>query len=232
MNRKPLKPGFTLVEILVAVTMIVGILSMVYGSYFATARSTQACQVKIAIDQQARKVLEQMARQIRCAYAPTREKYTHSATPSSQQKRQIPDYKISYFRGNPDEPSGKILHLVTTNAISLRQDPIGELFDVTYQLDMAGGRLLRSEQKFVGAFESLAQERNWQPVIRNIRCVDLTFFNGRQWLRHWDFSNNRKLPYAVRINLTCEDENCRQYQYGTVAYIRPAESTQNSTRFR
>ena len=35
---KPLK-GFTLIEILVSVTIIATIVSMVYGSYFATAKS-------------------------------------------------------------------------------------------------------------------------------------------------------------------------------------------------
>ncbi|MHC4244281.1 MAG: PulJ/GspJ family protein, partial [Planctomycetota bacterium] len=66
--RRRLRAGFTLIEILVAVTIIVTIVSMVYGSYFATAKSTDAYQARMTTSGQTRKVLDRMARQIRCSY--------------------------------------------------------------------------------------------------------------------------------------------------------------------
>ncbi len=69
MNNSPGKNGFTLVELLVALAIIVTIVTMVYGSYFATSKSAQVCNAGIAVLQQGRKVLEQMAQQIRCSYA-------------------------------------------------------------------------------------------------------------------------------------------------------------------
>ena len=87
------KNGFTLVEILVAMAIIVVIVSLVYGSYFATSKSTQAYKSRIALFQQGRKVLRQMARQIRCSYAGTTEEPTPpiTLTSISQQRKETPE---------------------------------------------------------------------------------------------------------------------------------------------
>jgi len=90
------KSGFTLVEILVAMAIIVTIVSMVYGSYFATSKSTQAYKSKITLSQQGRKVLEQMARQIRCSYAIKADKNTYPIS-IPQQKKADPASVINYF---------------------------------------------------------------------------------------------------------------------------------------
>jgi type II secretory pathway component PulJ len=65
-----------LVEVLVAAAIIVTIVSMVYGSYFATAKSTEAYKAKMTLSGQTRKVLGQMARQIRCSYVGKTEERT------------------------------------------------------------------------------------------------------------------------------------------------------------
>ncbi|MHC4632893.1 MAG: PulJ/GspJ family protein, partial [Planctomycetota bacterium] len=84
------KRGFTLVEILVAMAIIVTIVSMVYGSYFATSKSAETCKAKMALSQQVRKVLQQMARQIRCSYADKAEELTDVAGTISREKSTVP----------------------------------------------------------------------------------------------------------------------------------------------
>ena len=217
--RRGLLTGFTLVEILVAVAIIVTIVSMVYGSYFATSKSAQACKTRIALSQQGREVLGQMARQIRCSYVGSARKYKYPTKPVSQQKEKIPENAISYFNGNSDDPAGEILHLVTTNSIWGGQAPADGLFEVTYKFDKGTGTLFFSQERFVNAPQSIIEEKNWQPLAGNIECVELAFFDGRQWLPRWDFKEKRKLPCAVKINITCEDENYQQYHYGTIAYV-------------
>ena len=60
--------GFTLIEILVSVTIIATIVSMVYGSYFATAKSADVYKIRMTQSGRTRRVLDQMTRQIRCSY--------------------------------------------------------------------------------------------------------------------------------------------------------------------
>jgi len=219
MNSRSGKSGFTLVEILVAVTIIVAILSMVYASYFATSKSAQECKTRIALSGEGRKVLGQMARQIRCSYVGSAREYKYPTRPVSQQKEKIPQNTISYFNGDADGPRGEILHLVTTNSILAGQTPLDGLFEVTYKFDKSTGTLFLSEERFVNAPKSVVEKKNWQPFAENIECVELAFFDGQQWLPRWDFKEKKTLPYAVKINITCEDENYRQYHYGTVAYV-------------
>jgi type II secretion system protein J len=212
------KGGFTLVEILVAMAIIVTIVSMVYGSYFATSKSTQACKSRMTLSQQGRKVLEQMARQIRCSYVGKADKHTNP-TSIPQQKEAVRAGAIEYFNGNPDEPSGEILHLVTTNGSLVGQAPPDGLFEVTYRLDKSNGLLSSSQRRFVATPESAVQEKKWQPIAEDVESLKLAFFDGQQWLNTWDFKDKDELPCAVKINITWEDKNHRQYQYGTIAYI-------------
>jgi len=230
MNSRFGKGGFTLVEILVAMAIIVAIVSMVYGSYFATSRSTQAYKTRIALFQQGRKVLGQMARQIRCSYAGTDERHTQPTTSISQQRNGIPENTINYFDGNQDEPSGEILHLVTTTGDFGKQDTPNGLSEVTYKFDKTQGVLFSNHRRFIGTSEDAAEKRSWRPITRNIEHIELTFFDGQQWLQRWNFKDSGKLPCAVKINITYEDENYQQYHYGTVAYVCCRKNQGEKTR--
>lgn len=219
MNSKSAKKGFTLIEILVAAAIIVTIVSMVYGSYFATSKSAQACKKRIAMSQQGRELLGQMARQIRCSYAGSLKKSSPPAVKGSLKKEVTLENTISYFNGSSGEMGGEILYLVTTNSILEEQDLANGLFDVTYKFDKSTGTLLLSQERFIDTSESFFEKKNWHPLAENIESIELAFSDGRQWLNTWDFKEKKALPYAVKINITCQDENYRQYRYGTTAYI-------------
>ncbi|MFB0556179.1 MAG: type II secretion system protein GspJ [Phycisphaerae bacterium] len=223
------KGGFTLVEILVAMAIIVTIVSMVYGSYFATSKSTQAYKSRITLSQQGRKVLVQMTRQIRCSYANKANKNTYQ-TSIPQQGKADPVGEINYFNGNSDEPSGEVLHLVTTNGFLIRQGPPDGLFEVAYKFDKNRGLLFSSQRRFASTTKSAAQKNKWQPIAEGIESLNFAFFDGQQWLDKWDFKDKRELPGAVQINITWEDENHRQYQYGTIVYICCRKNQGKETR--
>jgi prepilin-type N-terminal cleavage/methylation domain-containing protein len=216
-NNRSEKSGFTLVEILVAVAIIAAIVSMVYGSYFATSKSAQACSKRIALSQQGRKLLEQMAQQIRCSYAGSIKRPTPPAGKLSLKNEETQENIINYFTGGSGVMGGEILNLVTTYGIVEQKSP--GLLKVTYKFDKRTGTLLFSQQSFIDAPDSLFQKKIWQLLAENIESIELAFSDGRQWLNTWDFIENKALPFAVKINITFEDENYQQCQYGTTAYI-------------
>jgi len=221
------KSGFTLVEILVAVAIIATIVSMVYGSYFATSKSAQACRKRIALSQQGRKLLEQMAQQIRCSYAGSVKRPTPPAGKVSLKNEDTQENITSYFDGNSGEMGGEILNLVTTYGIVEQKSP--GLLKVTYKFDKRSGTLLFSQQRFIDAPDSFFERKNWQPLAENINSVELAFSDGQRWLNTWDFKEKKALPYAVKINITFEDENYQQYSYGTTAYICCRKNQGNTT---
>jgi prepilin-type N-terminal cleavage/methylation domain-containing protein len=232
-SRSAARAGFTLLELLVAVAMVATILSMVYGSYFATSRSAEACEAAIALSQDTRKVLEQMAWQIRCSYAPASANSTDGVSSStdasallpdrdralSEQRQLMPKDTICYFHGKQDGLSGEILHLVTTHPISWEDGSTNGLFDVTYRLDRMRGQLSFSQERFIGTTRGLVQARSWQPILTNVESIELVFFDGQRWLRKWDYKEKRRLPSAVRIGITCANEKYQQRTYSTVAHI-------------
>lgn len=217
MNDSPRKSGFTLVELLVAMAIIITIVTMVYGSYFATSKSAQACDAGLTILQQGRKVLQQMAQQIRCAYADSNQVSANMAA-ASPQKEIMPENITSYFRGDSNDSSGEILHLVTTHGIFSSRQQDG-LFDVIYKFDASTATLFLSQTRFAGKVRNIAERGSWRPLAENVESVELAFFDGQKWLPMWDFEQERKLPYAVKISITCKDESDRQYCYSSVADI-------------
>jgi general secretion pathway protein J len=211
--------GFTLIEILVAVTIIATIVSMVYGSYFATAKSADVYKARMAVSGRTRKVLEQIARQIRCSYIGKATESTDLAGTDSSSTKTVRKNPVIYFSYESDAPGSSVLHLVTTYGLFCEDGYANGLFDVTYKFDKNIGTLYLSQRRFAGTPENNIEDRNWRPLLTNVESVELDFFDGRQWIREWDFEQNKKLPIAVKIGMTCEDENSRKCHYGTIAYV-------------
>ena len=219
--RRWLRAGFTLIEILVSVTIIATIVSMVYGSYFATAKSTDAYKARMTTSGQTQKVLRWMTQQIRCSYIGkmAEEEETKLAGTDSSRTSKIKKSPVIYFSYESDTPGSGTLHLVTTHMLFCQDGYANGLVDVAYKFDKNSGTLSLSQRRFVGAPEKYLEDRNWRELLVNVESVELDFFDGRQWLTEWDFELKKKIPAAVKISITCEDENYRQCHYGTIAYV-------------
>ncbi len=217
--RRRLRAGFTLIEILVAVTTIVTIVSMVYGSYFATAKSADVYKVRMTASGQTQKVLRWMAQQIRCSYVGKTAEDTELAGTDSSRTSKIRKSPVIYFSYEPDVPGSGILHLVTTHRLFCQDGYANGLFDVAYKFDKNSGSISVSQRRFVGAPQERLEDRNWREILVNVESVELEFFDGLQWLKEWDFERKKKLPAAVKISITSKDENDRQCHYGTIAYV-------------
>jgi len=227
MNRKPCKGGFTLLEILVAMAIIVTIVSMVYGSYFATSKSTQVYDAKITESQQARRMLQQVARQIRCSYVYNAAELQDQDKLFTEREKSLFEKTTNFFYSDPDAPSREILHLVTTNGIFRRQDTADGLFDVTYKFDKNSATLFLNQKRFVETSKHVNERKKWQPLLTNVCSLELEFYDGQKWKEKWNFEQERGLPRAVKISVTLEDENRRQYQYGTVVCVYCWKSQSN-----
>ncbi len=217
--RRRLRAGFTLIEILVAVTIIVTIVSMVYGSYFATAKSTDAYKARMTTSGQTQKVLRWMARQIRCSYIGVISEDTELAGTDSSRINKIRKNPVIYFSYGPDVPGSGILRLVTTHRLFCEDGCANGLFDVAYKFEKTSGSLSLSQRRFVGTSQEYLEDRNWRELLVSVESLELDFFDGRQWLTQWNFERKKKLPAAVKISITTKDENYRQCRYSTIAYV-------------
>lgn len=229
MKNRAGKKGFTLVEVLVAMAIVVSIVSMVYGSYFATSRSAEAYKAKMSVSESASDALRQMARQIRCCYAKAPKPRAKKPFPKTQRILEEP---INYFQSALDVRTGEILHFATTARVSGLDDFKDGLIDVVYKLDRTTRTLMVSARRLVETVGPLVEERDFSVVAEGVEYVELLFFDGAEWLDEWDFTQMKKLPRAVRISIACEDENGRKSKYATIAQIyclRRGNSKKNDT---
>jgi len=221
------KHGFTLIEMLVAVTIIATIASLVYGTYFATAQSAQRCRSRITAAQQARTLLEQITRQIRSAYpAPAASLPKHHSRKINFSAEQ----PVS-FSACPATGSVEFLKMITTAG-----KPTDGIYQVAYKLDAPTGRLLYHQQPFAESSQTPADNQQYVSLAENIVSLRLSFFDGLQWYDRWDSAENKMLPRLVRIDLTLTYDNSPPAGFSTLVQVncsaghKSITQTQISTR--
>ena len=160
-----------------------------------------------------------MTQQIRCSYIGKISEDTELAGTNSDRTNNIRKTPVIYFSYGPDVPGSGILYLVTTHRLFCQDGYANGLFDVAYKFEKNSGSLSLSQRRFVGTSREQLEDRNWRELLTNVESVELDFFDGKQWCPEWDFERKKKLPVAVKIDITCEDENYRQCHYGTIAYV-------------
>jgi prepilin-type N-terminal cleavage/methylation domain-containing protein len=218
MNNRLQQRGFTLVELLVAVVLIATVLAIAYGSYFAISGSARACSSRMALSEQGRRTLEQIARHVRCSYAGSVFDHTEDVKAGTDQTETDPRGSVSYFNGDTDAPDGEVLRLVTTSGLSGERGATDGLFEVVYRFDRRTSELALSLARFVGTARE-AERRDWRVIADEIESIVLAFFDGEQWLGRWDFKDRKELPRAVRVEISGQNERFQRYDYSTVAYV-------------
>lgn len=219
------KTGFTLMEMLVALTIIVAILAMVYGSFAATTRSIEVSGARLARVERACFALRLMTRQVRCAYAP---RSPSATSPGSQETGVARDFAsmidgaeasphapAALFRGNCHDPRGEILSFVTSSGLGAGPDVPRGLFRVTYLYDRASSTLSIRRQEQADSSTDRSNPRHSDLLLTNVAEVDLTFHDGQQWQQTWDAVQRHELPRAVKVEITVTDEAGHPHSLGT-----------------
>ena len=218
--------GFTLIEMLVALTIIVAILVMVYGSFAATTRSIDASGARLARVERACFALRLMTRQIRCAYAP---RSPSASAPGSQgpgpgsnsgsvfqATETSPRTPSIVFRGGSRDPHGEILSFVTSSGLGASPEAPRGLFRVTYLYDRASSTLSISRQEQTDSSADRSNPRRADVLLANVAQVDLAFHDGKQWQQAWDAVQKHELPRAVKVEITVTDDAGRPHSLGTM----------------
>jgi general secretion pathway protein J len=221
----PPSTGFTLIEMLVALAIMSTIVTMVYGSYAATSRSLDIYNSRMACSERACLVLRLMARQLRCAYAPSPETGSTQSSPQNSTPSTQPDA----FRADAHEANGQILSFITTGGLDAGPDRSTALSHVLYRYDPSNGTLSIRCEPYVYQVDALQDPGGWRPILSGITGMDLQFYDGRQWLPKWDGGENRELPRAVKIAIAVINERGRDHEFGTTVPIACRSTPQNQT---
>ena len=213
------RAAFTLFEMLVAVAIIGAVLAMVWGTYFAASSSTQKCRDKIELTGKAVDLLEQISRQVRCAYAPVVNPQDQIQNPTAAAPLPSEQQQPVYFRLSSQSQGQVVLQMVSTYSSAFDRETSDGLFECAYRFDKDTGQLLYAERRFTGQNLQGDNLSGWRAVLQNVTQFDLAAYDAGQWARQWGFAEKGKMPNAVKIKIVCEDEEHRTYEYETVAHI-------------
>lgn len=239
-ERTAKREAFTLLEIIIALSMIVLILGSVYGTYTAAIRSLTHSKPKHALQQQATVFLQRMASEIRCSYAGYKDTSPQPATQTIRtgERERLKQEDASLFEGREVSSGRSFLQFVTSAVASKREQSLGGLAIVEYMLDSSTNTLSRSKRRYIGGFEVDKDNYNWLVVLKNVQAISVEYFDGDEWLDEWN-SNDMEglLPQAVGVSLVMQSEDvgplsfvstvkivCRANEFGGVTVQKITES--------
>jgi len=206
MKNKPQK-GFTLIEILIAMSIVLIIFSVVYGTYFAATSSANRCNANITAAREVRSLLAKMTRQVRCVYVPAKSPKRTSTASSAIDLIAAEDEQV-IFRADTKDKDSIILRMITTAGIFHDRLSRYGPFQVAYRYDSAQGVLFYAQRLIATQSKNHLRQYKWLPLAENVESIELSFFDSRKWLDHWNRrEQNQQLPCAVKIEVIMNNTN-------------------------
>ena len=191
--------GFTLLELLVALALLVIIAAAVYGSYFTVIRGRDSATAGMEALRETAATLALLRKEISSALYRSGDK------------------KLSFVVEDRDQ-FGKPASNLAFSTLGMTRSgdtPSSDLRVVSYRTREKEGKLLlaRSEKELF--FDIEPQQYPQMEALEGflVECYD----NGK-WVRSWDTALNGKLPEAVRITLSVRDGD-RTVSYRAI--VRP-----------
>ncbi len=178
--------GFTLLEVLVALLLMVILTGALYGTYFAVAKGRDRAIAGLEPLSDTRATLDLFRREIDSAYYSKDNKRLHFV---------VEDRDIF------GKPSSTLDFTAVTTPLT-GSVPTSDLMEVRYKAVEKDGKLLltRSERDFCLDIEAVAY-----PQMEEIQGFLVECYDGNTWVKSWDTGLNNGLPQAVRITLTIRE---------------------------
>jgi prepilin-type N-terminal cleavage/methylation domain-containing protein len=247
------EPGFTLLEVMLAVTILAIVAVAVYGTFSRTLRSKGIAEEQVEVTHAGRSALGRMAEEITSAFYPEASAggaifrslsggtesapldalvfSALSARPSGSDARDSDQRIISYFFSQRPARMG------AAAAAAIEEDARDFFAAFGPRQPRAEGvipeRLLRREKVMI---TSDAATPLVSPVIflDNVASLQFRFHDGTTWLDAWD-SEDRityypRLPRAVAIDLGLYDAKGEIYHFATAVDLPLADTRPGRAR--
>ncbi len=215
--------GFTVMEILIAVTLGSVILASLYGSYHMVVRTTANYSRVSDVYQTARIVLDTMAREISGAYQPL-----------FAEKGAMFVGEEQWFAGRENDT----LRMVTTTCLQGSEEELGyDTYEVSYYLGTGedAGLLLMKMSPYY-SLEDPFENGEEMAIAENIRALNFQYYDGEERRESWIWEDMAMgemeedppvLPFGVRITLAVGLPDEEPVRFTTTAFLpmtpRPEE---------
>lgn len=187
--------GFTLLEVLIAVAIMAGIVTVIYASFATASRNVEQAEAKRDATDLARTLLTKMSNEISNAY------YN-------------PLMIETFFYGKksgtePDAPRFDAIAFTTqTNWRKPNSKDIG-VWEVGYRFEETteknGNMLIRKEKREISTDSAPLEGGADYTLTGRIKSMRLRYFNGSEWTEDWDSRLSKSVPKAVEITLVLDE---------------------------
>ncbi|WP_269078667.1 type II secretion system protein GspJ [Geobacter pickeringii] len=178
--------GFTLLEMLVALLLLVIVAGALYSSYFSVVRARERTAEGTEERRALQGTLDRLHREIDAAFYQSGDK----------RSRFVVEDRDSY--GKP----ASTLELVTVAPPAADERPASDLVAVKYTIKEKDGTLTlaREAADIYSSMKAIPY-----PQMESLQSFLVECDDGSQWVRSWDTALNPKLPKRVRITLAYRD---------------------------
>ena len=175
--------GFTLIEVLIALVILVLLSGALYGTYFSMMKGRDSATTGMQPLRDARATLDMLRRELASAYYSKNNERLHFI---------VEDRDIF---GKPSST----LDFTTVTTPLRGSVSTSDLVEVRYQAEEKGEKLFltRAEKDVFLSGESVPYTQ-----IEELQGFLVECYNGSEWVKSWDMALNSTLPRAVRITLT------------------------------
>jgi type II secretion system protein J len=187
--------GFTLLEVLIAVTIMAGIVTVIYTSFSTTSRNVEQAEARRDQMDLARTLVSKLSNDITNAYynplMPTTIFYGKKST-TAQDDQRYDSISLTTLT-NWRKPGSKESDLWE----------VGYRFDE--QPDKSARVMVRSEKRELSSDQPPLEGGTDFIITDRIRGFRLRYFNGLTWSDEWDSRTLQMLPKSVEIALGFAD---------------------------
>ena len=194
--------GFTLIEVLVAVSLLAILLTAVYGIFGGVNSAKLRLDRDSADYHLARVIFDRFGRELHGAYFRSGDQTT-------------------MFRGGKNDQDEPFLELTTT-AVTLLSDTGSGISEVRYRLapdqeaDTGRQVLLRGERSRQSAAAPV--DDRMMRLAPDVAGLSLRFYTGGRWLEQWD-ARQSGLPQLVEVSLVVGQEEQQRIPFATTFEI-------------
>ncbi|MBI4847062.1 MAG: prepilin-type N-terminal cleavage/methylation domain-containing protein [Nitrospirae bacterium] len=180
--------GFTLIEILISLTILTVVLGAVYGSFFSVQRALERFDNVSLKYNEARTALDIMRREIEGAIL---KKSSSASTENTQDK--------TIFVIKDRDVLGKSTSMLDLTAFAFRG---GSIFTISYYVEEKDGKLniLKKESPF-----GVKSEKYVMEILEGVEGFTVETLFNNQWVKTWDTETTGKMPDILRVSVEFDD---------------------------
>ncbi len=195
--------GFTLLELLIAIALLVLLSGTLYGTFFAVMKGRDSASARMENIREVRTTLDMLRRELASTFYKKDNKRLHFVVED---------------RDTFGKPASSLDF--TTVTISLAGTvPTSDIAALRYNTVEKDGKIQLTREE---TDPYLHNRPVTYPQMEALQGFLVECYNGNDWVKSWDTALNNGLPKAVRVTLTVQDGEQKQ-DFSAVTNLRVAQ---------